>query len=228
MPAPHHLPPLPDDEATVTVPCDDTHLISVQIAEQFVDVVDADRLHRLAIFTLQQEGHATPAELGITVTDDEEIHTLNKQYLGHDYPTDVLSFGASGEAPAQAPQGDREAPPEVTPASDYVAEGYEGDTEQSGATEPEQDEADATPGATEAVQFVSPPDWPAYLGDVIISFETAAAQAPDYRHSPAEEVETLLAHGILHLLGYDDQEPAARAAMHARQDALLAAFARGE
>jgi probable rRNA maturation factor len=227
MSAPFHPLPLPVDEAAITVPCDDPHLISVQIAEQFVDVLDADRLHRLAIFTLRQEGHAAPAELGITVTDDAEIHTLNKQYLGHDYPTDVLSFGGSDEPPARpAPEG---APPrEVMPATDYVAEGYEGDAETSGAVEPEPDGGGDAPEATEAVQFVSPPDWPAYLGDVVISFETAAAQAADYRHSPAEEVETLLAHGILHLLGYDDQEPAARAAMHSRQDALLAAFARGE
>ena len=227
MSAPIHPLPSPVDEAAVTVPCNDVHLISVQIAEQFMAVVDADRLHRLAIFTLEQEGHAAPAELGITVTDDAEIHTLNKQYLGHDYPTDVLSFGATGETPTP-PAPDGGPPTEVMPATDYVAEGYEGDDETSGATEPEDEQGAEGPGPTDAVQFVSPPDWPAYLGDVVISFETAAAQAPDYHHSPTEEVETLLAHGILHLLGYDDQDPAARSAMHARQDELLAAFARGE
>lgn len=227
MSAPIHPLALSVDEAAVTAPCDDAHLISVQIAQQFVDVIDADRLHRLAIFTLEQEGHAAPAELGITVTDDAEIHTLNKQYLGHDYPTDVLSFGATGETPAQPASG-AEPPTEVMPATDYVAEGYEGDDETSGAVAPEGEEAEGGPGPADAVQFVSPPDWPVYLGDVVISFETAAAQAPDYHHSPAEEVETLLAHGLLHLLGYDDQDPSARAAMHARQDELLAAFARGE
>lgn len=41
------------------------------------------------------------------------------------------------------------------------------------------------------------------LGDVVISVETAARQAEDYRHSFEKEFKILLVHGILHLSGYD-------------------------
>ena len=46
---------------------------------------------------------------------------------------------------------------------------------------------------------------PYLLGDVIISIETAARQAQRRRHSLREEIQTLLIHGILHLLGYDHE-----------------------
>lgn len=46
---------------------------------------------------------------------------------------------------------------------------------------------------------------PFLLGDVVISIETAARQAQRRRHSLPEEVQTLLIHGILHLLGYDHE-----------------------
>lgn len=43
------------------------------------------------------------------------------------------------------------------------------------------------------------------LGDVVISLDTAQKQARKLRHSLEEEVERLLVHGILHLLGYDHE-----------------------
>jgi rRNA maturation RNase YbeY len=46
---------------------------------------------------------------------------------------------------------------------------------------------------------------PSLLGDVIISLETAARQAQRRGHSLREELQTLLIHGILHLLGYDHE-----------------------
>ncbi len=49
------------------------------------------------------------------------------------------------------------------------------------------------------------------LGDVIISLDTAARQARERGHSVAEEVRTLLVHGILHLLGYDHERSVAEA-----------------
>lgn len=44
---------------------------------------------------------------------------------------------------------------------------------------------------------------PGVLGDVIISVETAAVQAEESGTSFLEELDLLLIHGILHLLGYD-------------------------
>src|SRR5581483_8774412 len=46
---------------------------------------------------------------------------------------------------------------------------------------------------------------PSLLGDVVISLETAARQARRRRHSLREEIQILLIHGILHLLGYDHE-----------------------
>lgn len=41
------------------------------------------------------------------------------------------------------------------------------------------------------------------LGDIVISVETAQRQANEAGHSLEKEIDTLLVHGILHLLGYD-------------------------
>ncbi len=44
-----------------------------------------------------------------------------------------------------------------------------------------------------------------YLGDIIISLETAFAQIPSRKKSRERELRKLLVHGILHLLGYDHE-----------------------
>ena len=60
------------------------------------------------------------------------------------------------------------------------------------------------------------------LGDVVISLDTAARQAADRGATLADEVRVLLAHGILHLLGYDhERSPADARRMFAKQRALL-------
>ena len=45
------------------------------------------------------------------------------------------------------------------------------------------------------------------LGEVIVSFETAARNAEGAGHEVEDEVAHLLVHGVLHLLGYDHAEP---------------------
>jgi len=61
-----------------------------------------------------------------------------------------------------------------------------------------------------------------YLGDVVISVPYAAHQAEVARHTVAAELQLLAVHGVLHLLGYDDEEPAPRQAMWAVQAEILA------
>ena len=61
------------------------------------------------------------------------------------------------------------------------------------------------------------------LGDIVISVETAARQAPEHDHSLAEELLFLATHGLLHLLGWDHPDEPSLAAMLARQEQLLAA-----
>ena len=60
------------------------------------------------------------------------------------------------------------------------------------------------------------------LGDIVISLETAARQAPDHGHSLVQELQFLASHGLLHLLGWDHPDDASLAAMLARQEKLLA------
>jgi probable rRNA maturation factor len=65
------------------------------------------------------------------------------------------------------------------------------------------------------------PGVPRMLGDVVVCLEQARTQAGELGHSPAEELTTLLAHGTLHLLGYDHEADTDEGRMFARQDELL-------
>ena len=60
-----------------------------------------------------------------------------------------------------------------------------------------------------------------YLGDIIISYPTAARQAKVAGHSLVAELALLVVHGVLHLLGYDHTVPAEKARMWQRQRELL-------
>ena len=64
------------------------------------------------------------------------------------------------------------------------------------------------------------------LGDVIISAPTAARQAAERSATLLDEVTMLLAHGLLHLLGWDHETPAKDRAMRAETERLCAACAR--
>ena len=67
---------------------------------------------------------------------------------------------------------------------------------------------------------------PALLGDVVISVETAARQARRHKHALREEIQTLLVHGILHLLGYDHEASRNEAIrMHRKERAIKALLA---
>ncbi len=59
------------------------------------------------------------------------------------------------------------------------------------------------------------------LGDVAISAETAERQARQANHGLMEELELLLAHGILHLTGWEDETPEARRRMMQRAEQVL-------
>jgi len=69
--------------------------------------------------------------------------------------------------------------------------------------------------------FVAAPGADSYLGDVIISYPRAEAQANEQGHASAQELDLLIVHGVLHLLGYDHATAEEKAAMWARQEAVL-------
>jgi len=72
--------------------------------------------------------------------------------------------------------------------------------------------------------FVGAPGFPRYLGDVIISFPRARDQAAETGHSIQAELQLLVVHGVLHLLGCDDVTEGQRAQMWAAQAEILQAL----
>lgn len=62
------------------------------------------------------------------------------------------------------------------------------------------------------------------LGDIVISLERALEQASSYGHSVDREVGYLMAHGILHLLGYDHMQDDEKKIMRQKEEAYLASL----
>jgi len=120
-------------------------------------------LERAASTTLIQTA-APDADLTLVLTGDERIRNLNRDFLGRDMPTDVLSFPAN--------------------------------------------ETDPETGRR-------------YLGDVIISLPRARDQAATRGHALDNEVQLLVIHGVLHLLGYDHAETSEKVRMWAAQAEIL-------
>jgi probable rRNA maturation factor len=110
-------------------------------------------------------------EIGLRLTNDNDIQELNAQYRQQNKPTDVLAF-ASLET--DFPQ-----------------------TEEMLASQP------------------------LYLGDIIVSIDTATRQAQQQEHSLTTELAWLTAHGLLHLLGWDHPDDESLLAMLKKQVTLL-------
>jgi probable rRNA maturation factor len=69
--------------------------------------------------------------------------------------------------------------------------------------------------------FVPPPDGVLHLGEVIIAYPQAVAQAGEYKHSVEKEILTLIVHGVLHLLGYEHDKPELELKMRAREKEIV-------
>jgi len=93
------------------------------------------------------------------------------------------------------------------------------------------------PGPTDVLSFpmdelrpgrVDAPTPAGLLGDVVICPQVAAGQAHAAGHSTAQELQVLLTHGMLHLLGFDHAAPDEEAEMFGLQRDLLVSFAASE
>lgn len=130
--------------------------------EQHTLPVDEPRLREAIELVLRQAKFAQ-AEISVAIVDDPSMHELNRRYLNHDEPTDVLSF---------------------------VLEASEG----------------------------------ALDGEIIVSADTAASTALRFGWAAEDELLLYVIHGALHLVGYDDLDPAAKSEMRRQERACLAHF----
>ena len=149
--------------------------------------------------TLQAAAVTGPVTLTLLIANDEAIRELNRKYRQQDKVTDVLSFPLQDKPLVDAPAEQLWMMPEG-------GEENQAGQEKSGPV------------------FMTPPELPTNLGDIVISWPTILRQASEAGHSSTYELLYLISHGVLHLVGYDDQSEAGYSAMIHIQQAVLEAM----
>jgi probable rRNA maturation factor len=147
--------PTTDDQAS--------RRFAVYLANQQCEHAVDERQLIEAVHLVLRDSAFTSATISLAVVDDPTIHDLNRRYLNHDFPTDVLSFGLD---------------------------------ERAGHLE----------------------------GEVILSADTATAEAAEIGWPPAAEQLLYVIHGTLHLVGYRDKTPDEAQAMRAAEAKYLRRF----
>ena len=67
-------------------------MIDIHVSdEQTALEIDPSRLET-AVERILQDAGVREADVSLAIVDDPTIHEINRQFLQHDYPTDVLSF----------------------------------------------------------------------------------------------------------------------------------------
>jgi len=165
--------------------------------EQLTGLSEEQTLDVIA-HTLAEVGVEEPVEVGVLISTDEQLRILNRDFREIDASTDVLSFPFQDEPMVQAPADQLWQPePEDAP-------GMNGATTEALAEFEDADDDDEVGGDLEGFEEEED-DRFLYLGDIAISHETATRQAAQAGHSLGWECAYLLAHGVLHLVGYDDK-----------------------
>ncbi len=75
---------------------------------------------------------------------------------------------------------------------------------------------------TNVLSFPAPPNPEDHLGDVALAYGVCAAEAAQQGKSLADHLQHLVAHGVLHLVGYDHENDADAADMEGLERAVLA------
>lgn len=70
-------------------------------------------------------------------------------------------------------------------------------------------------------KFINPPGAISYLGETFICYDQAKKQAVKQGHSVKKELAILLAHGVLHLLGYDHERSIEAEVMRKKEKMVL-------
>lgn len=127
---------------------------------------------RAAVRRILDLEQVVAAELSVAVVDDAAIHEVNRDHLGHDYATDVISF-LYDSRPAASPSS------KSPRGSGLVIE-----------------------------------------GEIVVSAETARREAPRQGWTARSELLLYIAHGLLHLCGYDDLTPSEKRIMRRRESVM--------
>ena len=67
-----------------------------------------------------------------------------------------------------------------------------------------------------------------FLGDVVVSLDQVKKQAKKFKATEAEELARVVAHGVLHLLGYKDKSKEQKAKIKKGEDKILDRIFKGK
>ncbi|MGD9518833.1 MAG: rRNA maturation RNase YbeY [Armatimonadota bacterium] len=81
---------------------------------------------------------------------------------------------------------------------------------------------------TDVIAFEAEQDPDALRSEIYVNTDAAARQGPEYGHDFVWELCFLVAHGVLHALGYDDNTEEERERMFALQEEALSNLGLGE
>ncbi|MCG8652258.1 MAG: rRNA maturation RNase YbeY [Pirellulales bacterium] len=88
----------PDRTSAATAPDCPAWEVEITVDPAISPAVDDQRL-RQAVLAAARHQNFNTGHIGIRVTDDATIQGLNRKHMGHDYPTDVISFGYTCQRP---------------------------------------------------------------------------------------------------------------------------------
>ena len=77
--------------------------VQVSVGEGLRPAANAERIEAAVRHVLRAEG-VTEGEISVALVGDDEITALNREWLDHDWATDVISFNLNG--PGEPPLGD--------------------------------------------------------------------------------------------------------------------------
>ena len=153
-------------------------------------------LVRKVVGAVLQHCQVQHAEISVALVDDAAIWEINRRFLGHDYPTDVISFRLDEDPePAAHPPG-----------------------------KPPKSRGKAARNPDGSAQISSPAqsvETAALTGEIVASGEMAVGRAGEFGWSPERELALYLVHGMLHLCGYDDHTAPQRRTMRRAEAEVL-------
>lgn len=155
-------------------------IINNNIEEQLNDAY-IKLFEKVVECALDYENCPFETEVSITITDNDEIRTLNKNFRNKDKPTDVLSF----------PLLEFDKPSQFDAIDENDDELFDLDNGEL------------------------------ILGDIVISYDKSKEQADLYGHSLERELGFLIAHSMLHLMGYDHIISKEEQIMNEKQEQIL-------